>query len=46
MGPQECLLKDGIEMAAAYSWAGDDSCPEMPECSERGYSLPQIVNIQ
>lgn len=45
MGPQECLLKDGNEMAAAYAWADGESCPEMPECSGAEYSFSEIVNI-
>jgi len=45
MGPQECLLKDGNEMAAAYSWEDGDSCPEKPECSDRKYNFDERVII-
>merc|ERR1711892_729353 len=40
-GAENCLLRNGNEMAASYAWADgeDDSCPERPECLEKDYSL-------
>jgi len=47
VGPEDCQLKNGNEMAAAYSWAEgeEEECPETPECSTKDYSFSEIVNI-
>ena len=42
VGGQNCLLKNGNEMAASYACPDgddDDSCPEKPECLARDYSI-------
>jgi len=44
-GPQECLLNDGNEMAAAYAWEDGETCPEKPECADHEDNFSKIVHI-